>query len=257
MKLAELYCADGGRGGEAVVLVHAIGCDHRMWEDLNALLGRQFRVLSVDVRGHGKSPVPRRPYGLEAMADDILAVLDQRGIARAHWVGLSMGGMIGQAFALEHGERLGRLVLANTTSFYGEEGRKMWEARAKAVAEGGLAAIKDMVMSRYFSDEFRESHPDVVAKVARRFLETPVEGYLGCCDAIKELDFSADLPRIHARTLVIAGECDAGTPPAMQEAIARRIAGARLAVIPGAAHLAAVESPLEFGALVRDFLASA
>jgi 3-oxoadipate enol-lactonase len=167
-----------------------------------------------------------------------------------------MGGMVGQAFALGHPQRLGRLVLANTTSSYGEEGRRMWEARAKAVADGGLAAIKEMVMGRYFSDEFRQHHPDVVAKVARRFLETPVEGYLGCCDAIRELDFTAALARIHARTVVIAGERDAGTPPAMQEAIANRIPGARLAVIAGAAHLAAVENPAEFGALVHDFLAS-
>jgi 3-oxoadipate enol-lactonase len=256
MKALDLHCADSGGDGEVVVLAHAIGCDHRMWEELILILVRQFRVLAFDLRGHGKSPVPKRPYSLEAMAADIAAALERRAIPRAHWVGLSMGGMIGQAFALEHAQRLGRLVLANTTSSYGEEGRRLWEARAKAVAEGGLAAIKDMVMGRYFSDEFRQRHPDVVAKVARRFLETPVEGYLGCCDAIKELDFTADLPRIHARTLVIGGEHDAGTPPAMQKAIVNRIPGARLAVIAGAAHLAAVENPAEFGALVRDFLAS-
>lgn len=256
MKSLDLHCVDSGGGGEVVVLAHAIGCDHRMWEELVPVLSPAFRVLAFDLRGHGKSPVPRRPYALEEMAADVAAALERREVAKAHWVGLSMGGMVGQAFALEHAARLGRLVLANTTSSYGDEGRRMWEARAKAVAEGGLAAIKDMVMSRYFSDEFRERHPGVVAKVARRFLETPVEGYLGCCDAIKELDFTADLPRIHARTLVIGGEHDAGTPPAMQEAIANRIAGAKFAVIAGAAHLSAVENPAEFGALVRDFLAS-
>jgi 3-oxoadipate enol-lactonase len=256
MKPLELHCVDSGGDGEAVVLAHAIGCDHRMWEDLVPILARQFRVLAFDLRGHGKSPVPKRPYSLEGMAADIVAALDHRAVGKAHWVGLSMGGMVGQAFALEHAQRLGRLVLANTTSSYGEEGRKMWEARAKTVAEGGLVAIKEMVMGRYFSDDFRERHPEVVAKTARRFLATPVEGYLGCCDAIRELDFTADLPRIHARTLVIGGEHDAGTPPAMQEAIANRIPGARLAVIAGAAHLSAVENPAEFGALVRDFLAS-
>jgi len=256
MKPLDLHCADSAGDGEVVVLAHAIGCDHRMWEGLVAVLARQFRVLAFDLRGHGRSPVPKRPYSLEEMAADVAAALGRRAIAKAHWVGLSMGGMVGQAFALGHPDRLGRLVLANTTSSYGEEGRRMWEARAKAVADGGLAAIKDMVMGRYFSDEFREHHPEMVAKVARRFLETPVEGYLGCCDAIKELDFTPDLTRIHARTLVIAGERDAGTPPAMHEAIANRIAGARLAVIAGAAHLAAVENPAEFGALVRAFLAS-
>jgi 3-oxoadipate enol-lactonase len=190
------------------------------------------------------------------MAGDVLHVLDKRGVGKAHWVGLSMGGMIGQAFALEHPERLGRLVLANTTSSYGAEGPRMWAARAKAVEDGGLASIKDLVMERYFSDQFREQHADVVAEVARRFLATPVEGYLGCCDAIKELDYSRDLAGIHARTLVIAGERDAGTPVAMSQAIVDQIPGARLAVIPGASHLSAVEKPVEFSALVRDFLAS-
>jgi 3-oxoadipate enol-lactonase len=256
VKPVDLFAADSGGKGEAVVLVHAIGCDHRMWDALAHVLAAQFRVVRVDARGHGRSPVPQRPYSLEALARDVLAVLDRHAIARAHWVGLSMGGMIGQAFALAHGDRLGRLVLANTTSSYGPEGRKTWEARIKAVEDGGLAAIKDMVMSRYFSDDFRERSPQVVAEVSRRFLETPAQGYLGCCDAIKELDYAADLPRIRARTLVIAGEKDAGTPPAMAEAIATRIPGARLAIIPGAAHLSAVEKPTEFNTLVGDFLAA-
>jgi 3-oxoadipate enol-lactonase len=256
MSPAELFAVDSGGGGDAVVLVHAIGCDHRMWDALAQSLAPRFRVLRVDARGHGRSPVAPRPYSLEALALDVLAVLDRHAIARAHWVGLSMGGMIGQAFALAHAGRLGRLVLANTTSSYGPDGRKLWEARAKAVEDGGLAAIKDMVMSRYFSDAFRAQSPDVVAQVAKRFLATPAQGYLGCCDAIKELDYSAALDRIRAPTLVIAGEKDAGTPPAMSEAIASRIPGARLAIIPGAAHLSAVEKPAEFNALVSEFLAS-
>ena len=256
MKPLELFAAASGEGGDCVVLVHAIGMDHRMWDDLTPFLARQFRVLRVDVRGHGKSPVPPRPYSLASLAGDVAAVLDRHAIAKAHLVGLSLGGMIGQAFALEHAQRLGRLVLANTTSSYGPEGRSMWQARAKAVEAGGLAAIKDMVLNRYFSDPFREENRRVVEETGRRFLETPAQGYLGCCDAIAELDYAADLPRIHARTLVVAGEKDVGTPPSMSEAIAARIPGSRLAVIAGAAHLSAVEKPGEFNALVRNFLAS-
>jgi 3-oxoadipate enol-lactonase len=254
LKAAELFFEDTGGERDSVVLAHAIGCDHRMWDDLTARLAPDFRVIRFDARGHGRSPVPERPYSLEALADDALAVLDRLGVARAHWVGLSMGAMTGIAFALEHAARLGRLVLANSTSSYGPEGRAMWEARANAVQAGGLAAIRDMVMSRYFSEDFRERQPAAVAAVSERFLATPVEGYLGCCDAIAELDYTLDLPRIHARTLVIAGALDAGTPPAMSQAIAERIPGAQLAVIPGAAHLSAVEKPAEFAALVRGFL---
>jgi 3-oxoadipate enol-lactonase len=252
---APLFHAESG-AGEAVVLAHAIGCDHRMWESLATALAPRYRVLAVDLRGHGRSPVTARPYSLEGLAGDVAALLDRLGVGQAHWVGLSMGGMVGQAFALAHGERLGRLVVANSTSAYGPEGRGMWEARARAVEAGGMAAIKDMAMSRYFSDEFRARHPEVVETTGERFLATPAAGYIACCDAIADLDYTAALPRIRARTLVIAGERDAGTPPAMSEAMARGIAGARLAVIPGAAHLSAVEKPTEFNALVRDFLAS-
>ena len=256
MKQPGLHAVDSGGGGECVLLVHAIGMDHRMWDEAAAFLARDFRVVRVDLRGHGRSPVPPRPYSLEALADDVAAVLERLRIAKAHFVGLSLGGMVGQAFALDHADRLGRLVLANTTSSYGPEGRAMWQARARAVESGGLAAIKDLVLSRYFSDAFREEHADIVEAIARRFLRSPAQGYLGCCDAIADLDFTRDLSRIHARTLVIAGEKDAGTPPAMSEAIASRIAGARLAVLAGAAHLSAVEKPAEFNALARDFLAS-
>ncbi len=253
MTSPDLAFAEEGRG-EAVVLAHAIGCDMRMWDEVAPALAKRFRVVRVDARGHGRSPATPRPYTLASLAGDVARVLDRLRIERAHWVGLSMGGMIGQAFALAHGDRLDRLVLANTTSSYGPEGRKMWEARAKAVEEGGMAAITDLAMTRYFSEEFRERHADAVARVRRNFLETDPLGYIGCCDAIRDLDFTSQLARIGAPTLVIAGEKDAGTPPAMSEAMAAKIPGARVAVIAGAAHLSAVEAPGEFSRLAGDFL---
>lgn len=254
MTSVPLHFADAGEG-PAVALVHAIGCDLSMWDELaGTLVARGMRAVRVDVRGHGASPVPERPYSLVELAGDVAAVLDRCGIERAHWVGLSMGGMIGQAFALGHAARLDRLVLANTTSAYGADGRKMWEARAKAVEDGGMAAITELAMTRYFSDAFRAEHPEVVERVRSRFLGTDARGYIACCDAIRDLDFTDRLHGIRARTLVIAGERDAGTPPAMSEEIVRRIPAARLAIIPGAAHLSAVEKPREFGALVAEFL---
>ncbi len=256
MTPVELDAFDSGGGGEPVVLSHAIGCDARMWQRLAAVLRDRFRVLAFDTRGHGQSPGTPRPYSLDGLADDFARELDRRGIESAHWVGLSMGGMIGQAFALRHPGRLMRLVLANTSSSYGAEGRAMWQARAQAVSEGGMAAIKDAAMGRYFSQAFRTSNPAVVAITARRFLETSLEGYAGCCDALATLDFTSRLGAIKARTLVIAGEFDVGTPVAMSQVIVDGIPGSRLAVIPGAAHLSAVERPDEFNALVRPFLAA-
>lgn len=256
MNPVDIACRDSGGKRPAVVLAHAIGCDHRMWEGLERALVPSYRVVNIDARGHGASPVPPRPYSLRVLAEDVRALLDRLGIARAHWVGLSMGGMMGQAFALEHPGRIDRLVIANSTSSYGAEGRGIWTSRIKLVEEGGLAAIRDMVAQRYFSDAFRRDHADTVKAVMDRFMETPVQGYLGCCDAIRELDFSTHLHAITAPTLVIAGSDDAGTPVAMSEVIANGIPGAKLEVIDGAAHLSAVEKPREFAELVIRFLAA-
>lgn len=256
MSAVDLHCTDSGGRGEAVLLAHAIGCDRRMWDDLAAALAGRWRIVAIDARGHGKSPLPARPWSLEDMADDAARVLDRLGIASAHWVGLSMGGMVGQAFALRHAGRLGKLVLANTTSSYGADGRTMWNNRIRLITEGGLAAIRDMVTARYFSEAFIAAHRNVVDGVMGRFMETPAEGYLGCSEAIRELEYTAALPRIQAPTLVIAGELDQGTTPAMARVIANAIPGARLSIIPGASHLSAVEKPAEFNALVTDFLAA-
>ena len=249
-----IHFTDSGGSGDAVLLVHAIGCDHRMWEGLGTALSPRFRVLRMDVRGHGRSNVTPRPYSLDQLADDARDLLDSLGIEKAHWVGLSMGGMIGQAFALRHPDRLRKLVLANTTSTYGTQGPGMWQASAKAVSEGGMAAIKDLAMQRYFTDDFRASHSDIVDRIGDGFLATDPAGYIACCDAIRDLDFSGDLHRITAPTLVIAGEKDVGTPVAMSKAIADAIPGAKLVVIPGAAHLSAVEDPETFNRRVADFL---
>jgi 3-oxoadipate enol-lactonase len=227
-----------------------------MWEGLVPALAPAHRVVAIDARGHGASPLPARPWSLDDMADDAARLLDRLGIARAHWVGLSMGGMVGQAFALRHPDRLDRLVLANTTSAYGPEGRAMWDNRIRMVTEGGLAAIRDLVAQRYFSDAFRAAHADVVARVMDRFMLTPAAGYAGCCEAIREMSLQPRLGTIRAPTLVIAGDLDQGTPPAMSQAIAERIPGARVEVIAGASHLSAVEKPREFNALVGDFLAA-
>jgi len=250
-----IHFTDSGGTGVPVLLVHAIGCDHRMWEGLGTALSPRFRVIRMDVRGHGRSAVTPRPYSLDQLADDARDLLDSLKIDKAHWVGLSMGGMIGQAFALRHPQRLRKLVLANTTSTYGTQGPEMWEARAKAVGEGGMAAVKELAMQRYFTDDFRASSSDIVDRIGSGFLATDPEGYIACCNAIRDLDFSGDLHRIKAPTLVIAGEKDVGTPVAMSKAIADAIPGATLAVIPGAAHLSAVENPEAFNKLVEDFLA--
>jgi 3-oxoadipate enol-lactonase len=250
-----LNFTDSGGAAEPVLLAHAIGCEHRMWDGIVAALSPRFRTVAIDARGHGRSPRTPRPWSLEDMADDAARVLDTLGLERVHWVGLSMGGMVGQAFALRHGRRLGRLVLANTTSSYGQAGRELWDARIRLVQQGGLAAIRDLTIARYFSPVFRASQAEIVERTMARFMETSAEAYIGCCEAIRELDFADAIRGLRAPTLVIAGELDLGTPLAMSQAIASRIPDARLEVLPGAAHLSAVEQPQAFGALVHRFLA--
>ena len=249
-----IHFTDSGGTGVPVLLVHAIGCDHRMWDGLGTALSPRFRVIRMDVRGHGRSAVTPRPYSLDQLADDARDLLDSLKIDKAHWVGLSMGGMIGQAFALRHPDRLNRLVLSNTSSSYGAQGRGMWEARKKLVRESGMAALHDLMVSRNFSEPYRREHPEKIVEAMRPLATTSVEGYVGCCDALAQLEYTASLPRIRARTLVIAGSLDPGTPVAMAEVLASGIPDSQLAVIDGAAHLSAYEKPVEYARLVGRFL---
>jgi 3-oxoadipate enol-lactonase len=239
---------------EVVTLVHAIGLDHTMWRDLAQKLRRRYTVVAIDVRGHGRSDVRDGRYTLAELADDVTAVLDGHGIAKTHFVGLSLGGMIGQSFALRHAARLQKLVLACTSGYYGAEGAAMWNARVNTVTESGTIALADASMQRFFSEAFRAAQPEIVAHYKARLIATAAKGYAGCSHAIAEMNFNDALPKISAPTLVIAGELDVGTPPAMSEALTRGIPNARMAVIPGAAHLAAVENPEPFGELVAAFL---
>jgi len=240
--------------GAPVLFAHAIAYDHRMWLPMLEHFGTARQCILADLRGHGHSPVPPAPYTLEAMADDCVALLDRFGHERADFVGLSLGGMVGQAFALRHPDRLNRLVLSNTSSSYGAQGRGMWEARKKLVRESGMGALHDLMVSRNFSEAYRQAHPETIAEAMRPLAQTSVEGYVGCCDAIADLEYTAALPRIRARTLVIAGSLDPGTPVAMAEVLAAAIPDAKLAVIDGAAHLSAWEKAAEYAALLGRFL---
>ena len=237
-----------------MLFAHAIAYDHRMWMPMLEHFGNKRQAIVADLRGHGQSPVPPGPYTLEAMADDCAALLDRFGHAKADFVGLSLGGMVGQAFALRHPDRVNRLVLSNTSSSYGAQGRGMWEARKKLVRESGMGALHDLMVSRNFSESYRLGHPGKISEAMQPLATTSVEGYAGCCDAIAELEYTASLPRIRARTLVIAGSLDPGTPVAMAEVLASGIPDSRLAVIDGAAHLSAYEKPAEYATLVGRFL---
>lgn len=240
--------------GPWLVLSHSLACDLTMWDEQVGALSRNFRVLRYDTRGHGRSDASPAPYTLELLADDLKALLDGLQIRRAHFAGLSMGGMIGQTFALRHPEVLQTLILCDTTSAYPPSVVPVWAERTRAARRQGMAALVDSTLARWFTAPFRKSRPDVMQRFAALISGTPVEGYVGCSDALVRIDVTARLATLRLPALVIVGEHDPGTPPAMAQAIHQHLPGSELALIRGAAHISNVEQPEEFNRLVLDFL---
>ena len=239
---------------KTVVLSHALGCDLTMWDQLANELSADCRVICYDHRGHGSSDSPAGPYSMADLADDAARMLRELDSGPVVWIGLSMGGMVGQEVALRHPSLVTALVIANSTSTYPDEARAMWRQRIETVRAGGVEAIADAVMGRYFHDAFRAGNAATVERFRRRLTTTGAEGYVACCAAVAAVDTTERLPQIAAPTLVIAGELDAGTPLPMSEAIAQRIPGARLAMLQNASHLSAIEEPEQFAQAVTQFM---
>jgi 3-oxoadipate enol-lactonase len=244
----------GKRPRHTVVLSHALGCDLTMWDPLANNLAADCRVIAYDHRGHGSSDAPAGPYAMADLADDAARLLRELDTGPVMWVGLSMGGMVGQELALRHPALVGALVLAHTTSGYPDSARAVWEQRIATVREQGIGAIADAVMARYFHESFRAAHPATVDRFRQRLVTTDEEGYVGCCAAVGGVDTTARLGQIAVPTLVLAGELDQGTPVDMARTLADGIAGARLQVLAGASHLGAVEQPDAFAAAVTAFV---
>ncbi|QGZ42450.1 3-oxoadipate enol-lactonase [Pseudoduganella flava] len=245
----------GGAPRHTIVLSHALGMDLSMWDDLANELALECRVIAYDHRGHGGSDAPDGPYDMAALADDAARLLLELATGPVIWIGLSMGGMVGQELALRHPKMVRALVIANSTSGYPEAAREGWRQRVATVREHGLEAIADTVMARYFHPAFRAAQAATVARWRRRLTSTDPAGYVTCCDAVGNVDTTARLPGIVVPTLVIAGALDQGAPVAMSETIANAIPGARLVVLAEASHIAAVEQPVAFSRAVREFLA--
>jgi len=252
------YSVREPRNGKAprhtVVLSHALGCDLTMWDALANTLAVDCRVIAYDHRGHGSSDAPDALYAMAELADDAARLLRELDTGPVVWVGLSMGGMVGQELALRHPALVRALVLANTTGGYPEAARAVWEQRIATVREAGIEAIADAVMGRYFDEGFRAQKPGTVARFRRRVVSTDAVGYVGCCNAVGKVDTTSRLAAISVPTLVIAGELDQGTPVAMAQALADAIPEARLVVLPQASHLSAIEQPQAFQEAVAGFV---
>ena len=241
--------------GAPIVLSHALGLDQRMWDSLAALLAPRHTVLRYDHRGHGGSAVPAGPYAMDDLVDDAARLIREWSAGPVIWVGLSMGGMVGQGLAIRHPELVRGLVIANSASRYPDAARPLWAERIAKVEQGGLEAIADMVIERYFSAGFRAAQPDIVAAYRRQLLQTDPSGYAAACPAVRDVDWLDRLASIRCPTLVIAGREDVGAPVALSEAMQQRIPAAELVVIDEAAHLSVVEQPAAFSAALDHFLA--
>ena len=237
-----------------VVLSHALGCDLTMWDELASTLAQNCRVLAYDQRGHGSSDSPPGPYSIADLADDAARLLRELDTGPVVWIGLSMGGMVGQELALRHPALMAALVAANTTSGYPEEAQAMWRQRIATVRESGLSAIADTVMARYFHDGYRTAHAPTVERFRRRLVSTSTEGYVACCAAVAGVDTTSRLDAIAIPVLLIAGALDGGTPPAMAERMAASLPQAELHVLPRASHISVIEQPAAFTTLVQGFL---
>lgn len=244
------YTVDGPADAPVLLLGNSLGTTLRMWDPQVARLATQFRVVRFDTRGHGSSPVPAGPYSIVDLAADALALLDKLGVARAHVCGLSLGGMVGMWLAAHAPDRVDRLVLCCTSARLGPA--QAWAQRAATVRAYGTAAVADLTVGRWFTPAYPAQHPDRVAALRAMVAATPAEGYASCCAAIERMDLTGDLSSIRAATLVIAGGDDPATPPAHGAAIAAAIPGARMVLVPNAAHLANVEQSDTVTQLIQD-----
>ncbi|HEY4956798.1 MAG TPA: alpha/beta fold hydrolase, partial [Caldimonas sp.] len=241
--------------GAPVVMSHALGLDLHMWDDFAARLGEDHAVLRYDQRGHAGSAHPPGPYAMDDLVDDAARLIREWGRGPVVWIGLSMGGMVGQGLAVRHPELLRGVVLANTTARYPEAARPVWAARIAAVEQGGMAAVADAVVERYLHADYRAAHPEVAAALRTKLLGADPAGYVAACHAVAGVDWLDRLAAVRTPTLVIAGARDAGATPEMAKAITDRIAGARLQIFENASHLSVAEVPDEFFAAISSFLA--
>jgi 3-oxoadipate enol-lactonase len=250
------YELSGKKKTSVVILSHSLGCSLSMWDPQVDALVPHFQVLRYDIRGHGRSEATVGPYTPELLAKDAIALLDALKIDKVHWIGLSMGGMIGQAVALNYSDRLKSLVLCDTTAVIPPEAQPLWQERIDAVRGKGIESQMEPTMERYFTRSFLKSNPPTLGAIRKQFLATPAEGYLGCVEAIRRLNFLDRLSKITIPTLIMVGEDDPGTPVSASRAIHEKISSSKLVIIQSARHLPNVEQPGAFNTNLLTFLKS-
>ena len=248
------YELSGAEEAPVVMLCHSLGATLDMWDAQMGPLTQRYGVLRYDLRGHGGTDAPSGPYTFDMLADDALALLDVLGIHSCHFVGLSLGGMVGQALALRKAQPLVSLALCATSSRIAPEAHPIWDDRINTAQSQGMPAVAPVTLDRWLSQDFQQRTPEEAQRIRNMIEATPVAGFVGCAHAIRNLNFTERLKDIDLPTLVLVGKDDPSTPVAASEVIQREIKGATLVVLDRAMHLCNIEQAQDFNNSLREFL---
>jgi 3-oxoadipate enol-lactonase len=247
------YVLEGQSGSPVLMFSNSLGANYSMWDPQAREFHKKFRLLRYDTRGHGQSSATPGPYSIEQLAKDVVSLLDELNLARVHFCGLSMGGMIGMWLAVSAPERLNKLVLCNTGAKIGT--LDAWNARIEAVRKNGMKSIAPAVVERWFTPAFRQKSPALISNTHKMIEEANADGYAACCAAIRDCDYREQVAAIRTPTLVISGAHDPATPPADGRFLAQQIPGAHYAEL-NAAHLSNIEDQDRFNQELAVFLNS-
>ncbi|MFO1306428.1 MAG: 3-oxoadipate enol-lactonase [Burkholderiales bacterium] len=245
------YRMDGTRGKPVLVLSNSLGTDLAMWDPQIGALRAHFCILRYDMRGHGQSAVTPGPYTIEQLGRDVIALLDELGIERASFCGLSLGGIVGQWLGAHAPSRIARLALCNTAPKIGTP--DVWNTRIATVEAKGMGAISDALVGRWFTPAFVAREPAVIARMKAMLERQPAQGYVAACAAVRDADLRGEIARIAAPTLVVAGTHDPVTTPADAAFMASLIPDAKVVEVP-ASHLSNIEASDAFTAALLDFV---
>jgi 3-oxoadipate enol-lactonase len=259
MTLAEVngtainYRLEGPVQGPVVMFSNSLASNLQMWDaQISVLIGAGYRVLRYDSRGHGKSAAPAGPYSMEMLTADALGLMDLLGLEKVHFCGLSMGGMVGQMLGTHHGNRLISLLLCDTAAHLPP--REIWDERIKTVRAKGMPALADAFIDRWFTKAGQKRLPAEIEMSRQAILNTPAEGFCACCHAIQNMDQRESIRAISAKTMIVVGEHDPGTPVSAAEFIHERIASSALRIISDAAHFVNVEQADVFNDILLEFI---
>ena len=244
----------GPETAPTVALAHSLAADGGMWaEQLPVLLAGGYRVLRLDMRGHGGSDPVAGDYTMAALADDVATVVGALGVGPVHFIGLSIGGMLGQKLAAKTPEVLTALILCDTAAHMNPA---VWDERIALIRKDGMEAVAEGTMQRWFTKPFHQSNPEALKGIRNMLVRTPAEGYIGCARAIQKMDLRADDAKIICPTLIVVGEEDPATPVAEARELNAAIKGSKLVVVPQAAHITPIEQPAALTRIIGDFLAT-